>query len=125
MPCLDCQKILEAAATVTACECPGPGDCSRHQCRKNAHLHALCRTRQDYFDLWEAGRGPCLGPLRPASPCRRRGAQISTIGCQSCGGTTTVAVFACALHEECTLAAAEPGIASCAGCADFSAAEVV
>lgn len=40
------------------CECEVPGWCERHQCQKTPHFHRLCRTREDYFSLWEAGRGP-------------------------------------------------------------------
>ena len=57
MPC-DC--LLDAAAKVTDCECTEPGFCPRHQCEKNGHFHSLCRSRPDYFALWEAGTGPCL-----------------------------------------------------------------
>lgn len=44
----------------TACECRGPGFCSRHRCNKSAHYQKLCATRADYFELWESGRGPRL-----------------------------------------------------------------
>lgn len=37
----------------TQCECPIAGYCDRHNRIKNEHLHALCQTRQDYFDAWE------------------------------------------------------------------------
>ncbi len=49
---------------MTACICPEPGYCPRHRCRKTPHWHKLCRRRQDYFELWEAGRGPgqAVGP---------------------------------------------------------------
>lgn len=42
----------------TKCECPVAGYCQRHQVRKNQHWHYLCQTRSDYFDAYEAGRGP-------------------------------------------------------------------
>ncbi len=41
-----------------ACECKEPGWCERHRCAKTPHWHVLCRTRADYFALWEEGRGP-------------------------------------------------------------------
>lgn len=40
------------------CECTGPGWCERHKVRKSPHMWKLCQTRQDYFLMWEAGRGP-------------------------------------------------------------------
>lgn len=40
------------------CECSGPGHCPRHRCTKTQHWWELCRTRADYFRLWELGRGP-------------------------------------------------------------------
>ena len=44
--------------SLTPCECPEPGFCPRHQCEKPPHWHALCRTRADYFQLWENACGP-------------------------------------------------------------------
>lgn len=43
---------------LTECSCTEPGWCARHSCHKTAHWHQLCRTRSDYFQLWEEGRGP-------------------------------------------------------------------
>lgn len=43
---------------MTPCQCTSPGHCERHKCNKNAHWLNLCQTRQDYFDLWETGKGP-------------------------------------------------------------------
>ena len=47
--------------SITPCECQPtafPFACPRHGCRKTAHWHNLCRTRSDYFELWEQSRGP-------------------------------------------------------------------
>lgn len=60
-----CNQILEAATAKTSCECPAAGFCQRHKCQKNAHFHSLCQNRPDYFDLWENGRGPCMGVAAP------------------------------------------------------------
>ncbi len=46
----------------TPCECQEPGFCPRHRCEKTAHWHHLCRTRSDYFQLWEDARGPGQAP---------------------------------------------------------------
>jgi len=40
------------------CPIPNGGDCPRHGVRKTATWVRLCRTREDYWRLWEAGRGP-------------------------------------------------------------------
>lgn len=46
---------------MTGCVCKEPGWCERHQCQKHAHWHHLCQTNEDYFQAWEAGRGPGQG----------------------------------------------------------------
>lgn len=43
---------------MSKCECLQPGWCERHRCHKTVHWHDLCRTRSDYFALWERGNGP-------------------------------------------------------------------
>lgn len=45
---------------MTDCDCkiPGGGHCPRHGIRKSAHWVALCQRRGDYWEAWEAGRGP-------------------------------------------------------------------
>lgn len=43
---------------MTDCRCEQPGWCERHQCQKTVHWHKLCRTRAEYFRLWEQGLGP-------------------------------------------------------------------
>ena len=40
------------------CECSGPGWCARHMVNKGERWHELCKTREDYFDVWEMGEGP-------------------------------------------------------------------
>ena len=45
----------------TKCECPLAGFCKRHNMVKGPHLHKLCQTREDYFQLWEEGFGPGQG----------------------------------------------------------------
>jgi hypothetical protein len=57
---------MTEAKRSTPCECPVAGFCERHQCQKTEHWHTLCRTRADYFDLWEQGRGP--GQYLPDGP---------------------------------------------------------
>lgn len=42
----------------TGCTCKTPGYCERHGCVKTEAWWKLCQTREDYFQLWEEGRGP-------------------------------------------------------------------
>jgi len=73
-PAIPCRSILPGEEAVssapseggntnhslpaTGCVCPSPGWCDRHGVSKVHVLWNLCRTRQVFFDLWEAGRGP-------------------------------------------------------------------
>jgi hypothetical protein len=53
------------------CECRPerfPFRCMRHDCLKTEHWHDLCRTRDDYFALWERGAGPGQVVPPPAAP---------------------------------------------------------
>ena len=40
------------------CECDHSGWCPRHLVDKPDRWHELCKTREDYFNLWETGEGP-------------------------------------------------------------------
>lgn len=63
-----CNQLLVAAETKTGCDCPVAGFCARHQCEKTEAYWKLCKTRVEYFSLWEQGRGPCLDrPIPRAS----------------------------------------------------------
>ena len=55
---------------MTNCECPVAGYCARHSVEKTGHLLHLCRTRQDFFDAWESGRGP--GQIKPEYTATRK-----------------------------------------------------
>jgi hypothetical protein len=47
--------------TEQLCQCEPqsfPFECARHGCIKTEHWWNLCQTREDYFQLWEEGRGP-------------------------------------------------------------------
>lgn len=49
-------------APAVKCQCVVPEGkktfwCERHKCKKNLHLLHLCKTRPDYFEAWEKGRG--------------------------------------------------------------------
>lgn len=47
---------------VTPCQCQMENSdmvfCNRHQCIKTKSLNHLCKTRMDYFEMWEKGEGP-------------------------------------------------------------------
>ena len=52
----------------TPCECPfADGSnaimCDRHKCIKSRSLHHLCKTRMDYYNMWENGEGPMQDPI--------------------------------------------------------------
>lgn len=59
-------RAIEATTTTTGCICRAPGWCELHHCQKPEHWYHLCRTRSDYFRLWEEGRGP--GQVRSTDP---------------------------------------------------------
>jgi len=110
---------------VTECECESPGWCERHQCNKPAAMFLLCRTRQEYFQLWEEGTGPGqnVAAKRAARkmPCVYKGANVRTQNCPSCKGRVRISVFQCSVHVECTVAKNLDGIACCARCDDYVA----
>jgi hypothetical protein len=51
---------------MTGCVCEGPGFCQRHGIRKGDGWHQLCQTSEEYFQSWEAGRGP--GQRKSSTP---------------------------------------------------------
>ena len=68
----------------------------------------LCQRRPEFFDLWEANRGPFqdLGPpVPPLTPCRHRELEpFDSVACELCGQwQVQVPVFACNIFGECTL----------------------
>jgi hypothetical protein len=91
--------------------------------------------RQRYLAMW---RGEAVPPSEraaarrkpvrslPVLPCSHRGESIRdeggsavTVGCRSCGGgTRKLKLYACGVHERCTLDGSSPGVASCATCKD-------
>lgn len=54
------------------CSCDGPGYCTRHGIFKTGHWHLLCRTRDEYRNSWDEGRGPGQsGAANQPKPRRR------------------------------------------------------
>jgi hypothetical protein len=46
----------------------------------------------------------CNPPQNRSIDCCHRGEQVSTVGCPTCGGgTAQIPVFACGIHEDCTI----------------------
>ena len=109
---------------MTECDCKEPGWCERHKCNKSEHRWKLCRTRPDYFDLWEAGCGPGqnLSAARRAAPCDHRGSVLRKESCPSCCGNVLIKVFACKVHNECTIGHSLEEMACCYRCEDYTAA---
>lgn len=96
--------------TLTACECPQPGWCERHQCQKTPEWHFLCRRISAEYDRWERGDGPCVnrphpvGNVTPLPPCRHRSLDpAGHVECELCGQRKVlVPVFVCAKYGQCT-----------------------
>jgi hypothetical protein len=73
------------------------------------------QVEEQYRRLW-AANPPDVGS---DFSCRHRGEQVSAVGCTGCGGNDVqVPVLACALFEECTLAAEVEGVRFCPTCTD-------
>lgn len=109
---------------MTACECFQPGWCERHLCYKTERRHMLCRTRNDYFRLWEEGNGPgqnleLQGNPAVEFPCIQLGERLREQECPTCNGSVLLKVFTCELHGECTLAKTIKDIACCTTCKDY------
>lgn len=65
---------------MTDCQCniPEGGHCERHDLHKSAHWVMLCQRRGDYWEAWEAGRGP--GQVRGKGLGDRVSQALSLIG---------------------------------------------
>ena len=72
---------------MTDCQCEGPGYCERHDVKKSPHWFHLCRTRDDYFQAWEQGRGPgqkqTKKPRKPRKPAGPGGELRRMLGCSA------------------------------------------
>ena len=126
------------------CQCTAAGHCTRTNRDVSDHQILLCQTNaagyRDYWDAKIAGvperAKPGSLPLAPIvagglplvaannSECLHRRNVARKIKCGSCKGSVRVKIFACEIKGECTLARAIDGIACCATCEDFAAAEV-
>tara|TARA_B100000519_G_C14253138_1_gene443543 strand:+ start:2999 stop:3682 length:684 start_codon:yes stop_codon:yes gene_type:complete len=59
-------EVREPPKHVTPCQCDFKKEfikCPRHKAIKTKHLHTLCQTRLDYFNMWEEGIGPNQDPV--------------------------------------------------------------
>lgn len=98
MACCDELKAI-AGAPPTPCDCPLAGYCQRHGIVKIERWHALCKSRLDYWKLYEAGIGPGQSGLLES-----QGASPSLL--QKVGSLATAAVafaadgFALVTHEQ-------------------------
>tara|TARA_R110000824_G_scaffold297960_1_gene486187 strand:- start:2267 stop:2842 length:576 start_codon:yes stop_codon:yes gene_type:complete len=53
--------VVNTGRTACACDFPENGEgfyCDRHKCWKTEDLFQLCQKRQDYYNMWEEGKGP-------------------------------------------------------------------
>lgn len=58
-------------------------------------------------------------PPRDPAACTHRGKATGTQTCPTCSGTVKVKVFACPIHQQCTISKRIEGIACCAACPDY------
>lgn len=82
-----------------------------------------CRRVPQLFALWEQGRGPGQRGASttleaPRQPCKHRGELLRTLQCPTCRSQIGVKLFACFLHEECTVAKQFADVACCGACRD-------
>jgi hypothetical protein len=55
------EVVVNTGKTACACNFPKNGEgfyCDRHKCWKTEDLFQLCQKREDYYNMWEEGRGP-------------------------------------------------------------------
>ena len=57
---------------MTGCECPMAGYCQRHKVTKGNGWHALCQTKESYFQAWENGTGPGQAPTSTKKQRRKQ-----------------------------------------------------
>jgi hypothetical protein len=89
---------------INDCECIHDGSkeffCHRHGINKPAHFVELCKYHKDYWDAWEAGRGPrqnTTSKLMSKQPqCIHRGSKLGVISLQVDHKTP---VHHCKLHN--------------------------
>src|ERR1700682_1327085 len=101
---------------MSKCDCQVAGCCPRHQMEKSEHLLHLCRTRDDYRNLWDqrVGIQPDPGePFARTATCAYRGPAVRRQQCETCSGHVEVKVLACAVHSECTIGKRLEGLACC------------
>lgn len=117
-------KKKTGGVRVTDCECTEPGWCERHRCHKTRMWFQLCRRSPQLFALWEQGRGPGQpgvqrDPDARKQACMHRGEVLRIVDCPTCRGRVGVKVFACQLHEQCTIAMQVANITCCGTCAEY------
>lgn len=100
-----CTCVTREEKTI-GCQCNSPGFCERHKMTKTPHLHHLCRTSKEYWDLWESGQGRAeaagAAAFLPTS-CQHRGPISRQERCKSCGQRDVLAnVYYCRALGECT-----------------------
>jgi len=110
--------------TPAPCNCDTPGMCHRFNRQMTPRLHHLCQTRADYREAFAKDAKPA--PERELKtpdelPCAHRGAfsRKDTCRLERCIGGPEVDVFACDLHQLCTVNQhAIPAVKVCRKCDD-------
>jgi len=106
----------------TPCQCTDPGWCARHKCHKDRVQFEHCRRLMGWFQRWERGEGTGSDlQNRPVLhvACRHRGSELRRERCSSCKGHVELKIFACEIHNECTLAANVVNVRVCQTCGDY------
>jgi len=83
--------------------------------RNNCGHESLVRTHHN-----EPPKRQNCGGAKPAERCQYLGSLHSEKGCDSCQGKVRIKLFDCAVHGQCSIGKALPGIACCASCPDYS-----
>lgn len=112
----------------TPCECEREGWCTRHNCWKEGVLQRICQCNVDFFNLWEAGKGPgqTEGQVvahKRIGPCTFRKQLMEERPCITCLGNVRIKVFGCQKVFECTLMPSFEEVAACSTCDLHEAAE--
>lgn len=86
------------------------------QCR----LCWLYHHREDYRALWDSSDFGLLENSNPkAAKCKYRGSHIREEECKACRGHVRIKIFACEIHQTCSIAKPIAGAHCCAECTEY------
>lgn len=86
-------------------------------------MQRVCQHNIDFFNLWEAGKGPgqmegLLIPHKRIASCLHRGKVLDERLCNTCAGKVLIKVFECHINDQCTLFPSFEGTTPCLTCED-------